>query len=179
MNRHVTYGRSNRFRRHKRPATSLVSCEAVVATALIAVVLVGLYMLFYASRDDEDLLDAPENHAKSEATAHSRGMQQQLSGAAPFTERPLWWHAPFTSGGGYSSEAVGFVTGLYRTGLIPAGRRACGGGIEETCIVLIFCRPEEIATDCLVSGMLCAAGFGSRSMATWMTMECLWAWARG
>lgn len=34
----------------------------------------------------------------------------------------VWWHAPFFSGGGYSSEAVGFVTALHRAHALPEGQ---------------------------------------------------------
>lgn len=38
--------------------------------------------------------------------------------------RPVWWHAPFLSGGGYSTEAVQFVLGLHHSGLVEPGRCA-------------------------------------------------------
>lgn len=34
------------------------------------------------------------------------------AGAAEASLRPLWWHAPFLSGGGYSSEALSYVLAL-------------------------------------------------------------------
>mmetsp|Transcript_21458 Transcript_21458/g.38187 ORF Transcript_21458/g.38187 Transcript_21458/m.38187 type:complete len:218 (+) Transcript_21458:39-692(+) len=33
--------------------------------------------------------------------------------------RPLWWHAPFFSGGGYSSEAISFAIALHRFAAAP------------------------------------------------------------
>eukprot|EP00891_Asterochloris_glomerata_P003666 jgi/Astpho2/3666/Aster-07867 len=42
--------------------------------------------------------------------------------SAGLVNATVWWHAPFFSGGGYSSEAVGFVTALHRAHALPEGQ---------------------------------------------------------
>ncbi|GAB4823499.1 hypothetical protein N2152v2_010545 [Parachlorella kessleri] len=48
-------------------------------------------------------------------------MMWSAGSAHEMLDRPVWWHAPFFGGGGYSTDAITLTLGLEATGQVPPG----------------------------------------------------------
>lgn len=72
--------------------------------------------------------------------ASTPAVMQPTSSGTPL-KVPIWWHAPFLSGGGYASEAVAFALALDASPAVSAGGLHIvqhGDGVSNSGLLVIF-----------------------------------------